>query len=620
MPIYNYGDDSQPFTTVVKTFASPAERDTFYQQNPSALAYLENCPEKTVKTTDDGELWHRANNSWSQVVVPGDGSGIQMEGLVDKDIPIWDATKNRLVPSGATSDDGSVTIAPDSLHFGDHKMSSSPQNVIFTNTTTNKHYSPLWQVVDKNTDKAYMRDYGDVTEVVRVPYADTNVIDPEDNVIATDDELFLGGHFWLSSPATNVYLEIVEGSLLRWRQKLGDLVAGKQDVVFDVPLDIRDPYSYTVKLRSEDGPITAKGAGGKFSWSVIRALWTEKRILTEDDKLPPGTDHSADITALQGETSNLKARADVLRSDVDTNQQTLAQIIGGVKGRVWHGRYPKWNGAWPDDAHELYILNLYAMTGTQQLILPTAVTGTMDGAIVGIFNEDSNDAIRVTSPAGSKFDQGTTAHNIPKGNFAMFVNVKDVWSKFMSGYVPYAEINLINSMQSALKSRGLLHTTEDIRKLVGTHQVGMIFVNPDGSEVDNITKVQLVGMQITDPSVTGSTAKITLQHGAIITPTSKTSAYAFYSSSPNAPDIVPPAGTKVFRGGTVHVSKSNDDPEYVYILIPPGEGADIKTIGESGGLPAVWAKQSKIYSGRNYIVYRSPYPYKERDVVFNLHI
>lgn len=619
MPIYNYGDDSQPFTTVVKTFASPAERDTFYQQNPSSLSYLDNYPEKTVKTTDDDKLWHRANNAWSEVVVPGDGGGIQSEGLTDHDIPVWDATKNKLVPSGAKGEDGSVTISPDSLHFGDHKMSSSPQNVIFTNTTTDKHYSPLWQSVDKNVDKTYMRDYGDVTEVVRVPYADNDVIDPENDIVARDDELFLGGHFWLSAPATNVYLEIVEGSILRWRQKVGDLPAGKHDVVFDVPLDIRDPYSYKVKLRSADGPITAKGTGSEFSWSAIRALWTEKRILTEDDILPPGKDYSSDITTLQGETATLTTESENLRTDVDKNTQDISDILSGVRERVWHRRLPSWSGTWPTDAHELYLVNLYAMKGTQQLQLPTALTGNMHGAIVGIFNEDSDDAIRVTAPPSAPLFGGRTAQNIPSGNFVFFINNNDVWSPFLSGYLPSSEATLINAVQKTLKSRDLLHTTSEIRSLMGAGQTGVTFVNPDGSEVTNVNKVQLVGMQMTDPVATGSTAKLTLQQGTAITPLSRTTAYAFFSTSPVAPDTIPPAGTKVFRGGTVLASKTNDFAEYVYILIPPGEGQDVRSIGETGGLPALWSKESKDYSGRTYTVYRSPYPYRERDIMFNLY-
>lgn len=99
---------------------------------------------------------------------------------------------------------------------------------------------------------------------------------------------------------------------------------------------------------------------------------------------------------------------------------------------------------------------------------------------------------------------------------------------------------------------------------------------------------------------------------------SDTSAYAFFQRSGTAPPTLP-QGLPLFRKGRVVVSKTTNDPAYVFILLPPGEGAEVDKISESGGLPSIWPKESKVYDGRTYTVLRSPYPFAERDLTLFLH-
>lgn len=147
------------------------------------------------------------------------------------------------------------------------------------------------------------------------------------------------------------------------------------------------------------------------------------------------------------------------------------------------------------------------------------------------------------------------------------------------------------------------------------------FVNPDGSEVTT-DKVKLVGMKIEDPG-DGTPPKLLLltDHG---NPTpSTTSAYAFFSDSPTPPEQAPFKSLPVYRNGKVTVHKDTADPQYVYIILPPGEGDDVTKIGEYGGLPSFWAKSSKNYPNNNvprvYTVFRSPYKFHESDITFILY-
>lgn len=201
------------------------------------------------------------------------------------EIYTYDQATNRLVATGIYAMDGTLMISPDSLLFGSHKMSSSPENIIFKNVVTGKNYSPPSQEVGANKGTAYVRVYGPQTTVVRVPDSANDVINPVNIISVNDDELGIGGKFILSQPATNVRLKLEDNGIVRWESKYASLSAGEHIVTFDIPIDLRAGYTYTISLTSDDGDITAKGnpGTGEFSWTVYVALWEEKALARAED-------------------------------------------------------------------------------------------------------------------------------------------------------------------------------------------------------------------------------------------------------------------------------------------------------------------------------------------------
>lgn len=275
--------------TLAKTFATTQSRDTYYQSNPNELAQLKANPFSLVQVGN--QFYKYDTDKFVPVtgIVKGDkgdkgndGTGIDITSLKNGEIPVFDTKTNSLKPSGVLADDGDITIAPSSVTFGNHKMSSSIENVIFTNTETGKVYAPLWQEVGANQDDGYLRDYNKEQEVVRVPMGDIDVTNPTNVGIVIDkDETFFGGKFTLSQDATNVELIVTDQHNHEvWREKLGDLKAGIQDVTFKIPVDIRVGYVYSIQIKSYDGSdvVVKSNNNYGFSWTIKRSTWKDRAV------------------------------------------------------------------------------------------------------------------------------------------------------------------------------------------------------------------------------------------------------------------------------------------------------------------------------------------------------
>ncbi|CAM0047059.1 hypothetical protein VPHK404_0064 [Vibrio phage K404] len=281
-------------------FASTGARDAYFRTNPDELKKVGNAPVGigSANAITAAYVYDKGKNKWRAALSnlrgkPGakgkPGSGIEPSLFSEGSIPKWDSAKQELVDSGLISpESGELMVAPSSILFGNHSMSSSVENVVFRNKHTHRVYAPVWQEVAPGQVTAYLRAYSaNIEKVVRVPAGDIDVTNPVNAGVTIDkDEIFLGGEFILSQPATKLMLEVfdtIDGELV-WRQRLGDHSAGSLTVTFKVPFDVRKGFSYDIKLLSEDGSdvVAKSNANTGFSWTISRATWKDSAIATQD--------------------------------------------------------------------------------------------------------------------------------------------------------------------------------------------------------------------------------------------------------------------------------------------------------------------------------------------------
>lgn len=281
-------------------FASTGARDAYFRTNPDELKKVGNSPVGigSADAITAAYVYDKGKANWRAALSnlrgkPGakgkPGSGIEPSLFSEGSIPKWDSAKQELVDSGLISPEGGeLMVAPSSILFGNHSMSSSVENVVFRNKHTDRIFAPVWQEVAPGQNTAHLRAYNaKIEKVVRVPLGDIDVTNPVNSGVTIDkDEIFLGGEFVLSQPATGLMLEVFDNldNELVWRQRLGDHAAGKLAVTFKVPFDVRKGFSYDIKLLSEDGSdvVAKSNANTGFSWTINRATWKDSAIATQD--------------------------------------------------------------------------------------------------------------------------------------------------------------------------------------------------------------------------------------------------------------------------------------------------------------------------------------------------
>ncbi|QDF14765.1 hypothetical protein PONTUS_140 [Vibrio phage Pontus] len=292
-----------------------------------------------------------------------------------------------------------------------------------------------------------------------------------------------------------------------------------------------------------------------------------------------------------------------------------------------------------------YYLTFYGLSSVADVTLPT---GARDGTILFLDNDSTSYPVSATAGQGETIATQSKITIVPEST-AWYVKSGTNWQELYSGYLPASHKKLIDEIKTLISASntfmrdvgvqgddpnaGKVECTElEFHKCKVTQDTtvptkgivkfeGTTFVNPDGSEITT-DKIKLVGMELVDP-LDGTPPKLLL-HGSGNLPTPHpTSGYGFFSDSATAPDTINLNSLPVFRNGRVSIHKDTADPQYAYILLPPGEGADADRIGELGGLPSYWAKSEKIYNiggvSRTYTVFRSPYPFKEQDVTLIIY-
>lgn len=279
-------------------FANTSARDTYFQSNPDELTKLKASGDAVGIGTANQitAAYVYKENKWQPIATnfkgdkgaPGaPGDGIDYSHLTEGQIPKWDATARRFTNSGVSSpEDGEVKMGPNSLIFGHHKMSSAVADVTFTNLDTGKNYSFVYQTMEPGDKDAFLREVdSNVEEVVRVPVGTDDITNPINDVTIDADEVFYSGTFILSQDTQNVVLEMYDATKpteLIWKDVLGDLPSGENDVVFDTPFKCRKGFKYKMKLLSTEGDLVAKGTGTSFSWKIRRAKMYDRKIATQD--------------------------------------------------------------------------------------------------------------------------------------------------------------------------------------------------------------------------------------------------------------------------------------------------------------------------------------------------
>lgn len=387
-------------------------------------------------------------------VVP-EGKGLDLSGLKDGSVPVYNAVSGELVDSGVLAGEGDITMAPNSLKFGTHVMSSTPENVIYENTSTGHYYAPIWQEVVAGVNKAYLRALSTARDITRNSHDERELTNPDFVVPVKKDETVFKATIKLSRPAKGIRVEVFSGGKFAGRiVKTGTIAAGEQTLTLTPPWDFRKGTDYTIKLRDPSGDILyVLGSSTLPFWKINRSVWTELPLATQKWV-------AAQIALLNTQFTGIANQFTALGTKTDNTQTQVVNLQNDVKGKLY----------------------------------------TMDEIIQ---------------------------------------NLK-----------------------------------------------GMGYLKPDVKP---------------DP---GTKASIR--------------AYVFFQASPSTPTAIPPAA-QAHSGTDFTVSKANDDPEYVFVLVPLADSKDVTRVAEKGGLPAVWAKTRVNFGGVEYDVLRSPSAFAERNPEFELY-
>lgn len=190
---------------------------------------------------------------------------------------------------------------------------------------------------------------------------------------------------------------------------------------------------------------------------------TSIRVPDTISKLSPGDTYPVVEGADVGGFTDLSNKVDSNTSKIETNITNIQNLTKTGKTMVL-----KVVGDTPPDfttePHGNYFVTARTMTKTLELTTPNPTGGPLDGAILSIYNEDTDNAIRVSPGKPGDQINSASAVNIPPENFASFVyQLKDTnWMMLESGYIPAARINISNFVEHKLDTDGKLHTEAEL--------------------------------------------------------------------------------------------------------------------------------------------------------------
>lgn len=565
---------------------------------------------------------------------------IDFSKLSQGDVPLWDAANNVMIPSGIRKVSGQTLAEPSGIYLGDVSVSSDGHGLLISPVADPKTYKILTQAITANKDEAFIRAYGNPQEKDIHTGITDQIKDPTVSFVADKDTTIVSMDVHSSEVLRELLITFrnTNGEAI-WAESFFDLEAGENTLTLATPPDVISGETVTLtfsgKSHSNDY-IMMDGTGSTPYLKLNMMQWTEKKIATEEY-----------VTSGVGglETKVHDAEEDLDNLDVKT--EALAKRLSEVHNYfVYRGKDAP---TFPVDINAGYFGSLYALTKRIEITLPNPA-GAHDGTHFFLKNEDKNNSVRLEAPTGVTI-KGGTAINVPPQNTIWLVRKGDDWLELLSGYLPTSYNAFLSDIKSYLatdatflKALGIQnddpnsaplevkslefhqcdveHDPNDASRAIINPRLGVDFINPDNSRINKVTAVKLVGMEI-KATTDGTPPKLILLDHSNVPQPSTASAYAFFDASATPPGSVAFQSLPVFRGGRVTVHKDTTNPEYAYIMIPPGEATDAERIGELGGMPSYWSKQSKVYTiggqHRTYTVFRSPYKFHETDVTLVIY-
>lgn len=571
--------------------------------------------------------------------ISGGVDGI-FDDLATGDIPSWDDTANKLKPSGIRKVAGQTLVDPSGFYLGDVGLSTDSHGLLISPLTDPKVYRALMQSLTANSDAAFVRSYNGAQEKVISDATIDTLKDPQVSFSVDKDTTLIS----MAIRTVEALKELTVSFLNKagdtiWKEHFFTLDAGGNTLTLATPPDILSSEAVTIAFSGvsyTDNFVQLEGKGSTPYLKINLMQWEEKKIATEDY-----------VTSGVGPLEDKVDDADLKIDTLITRTANLANNIAELNRYfVYRGKVAP---TFPVVAQSGYFNSLYALTKREVITLPNP-TGLHDGSHFFLRNEDKNNSVRLEAPTGITI-KGGSALNVPPQNTVWLIHNGNDWLELMSGYLPSSYNTFLSDIKSYLstdttflKALGVQnddpnaaplevstlefhgcdveHDPNNADKAFVSPRLGVDFINPDNTRINKVTEVKLVGMEIKDPKDGTPPKLILLDHNSNPQP-STASAYAFFDAAAIVPDTVDFQSLPVFRGGRVTVHKGTTNPEYAYILIPPGEDHDAERIGELGGIPSYWSKQSKVYTiggqQRTYVVFRSPYPFHETDVTLVIY-
>lgn len=662
-------------------FDDTAAREAYFNGHKKDLVKLQTL----ILVGDKAMIWTGSTNPsvytpsrWSgfSTTLKGDkgdtgasGAGVDLSGLSKNEIPVYDPVTKQLVSSGVKANLGEIEMAPGTLLFGNHRMSSSNENVVFTNEDTKKNYTPVWQEQKVGSKDAYMRIISDtIEEVVRVPVGTEDVINPiNKDITVSTDEVFFGGKFILSKTAQDVIMEAFDkdGHII-WKEQLGDLDAGEHEVTFQIPLDIRAGFKYSTKIRARggDGNITVKGpnagTGLPFSWTAKRATWVDTKIAKLDDldKLVNDVDIADGnivVTSVDNTVTRLRLPTTGTGASSQVNQNVINQEI------------PVWNDAAQQfDPSGIVLTSGGLIIPSQGAIIgSTKITPDGRGFSINPLNEtnsykplmqaitdSSNDAfIRSYSPNTAVTAQAIDTSDVTNPS-SVITSTLDAVVYSLDMKVTKAIKELIIKLEDssgvplwsetfgnldAGEQTLLLNNPFDIPKDTN-YTIKFSGVSVDGS-VDVVFKgngsnpylkfkilpyvwekiatVNYVNDQDTKLKQDISALKAKLPSGGSSTEPVIHEIPTFYGVfSETWPDTITGADTSV--GSRIVISNKLGKAARVFILVPLTHSSSVTGIKQGDGIPSLWASGDLTIQGVKYKAFYSPRALHEDTATFTL--
>lgn len=259
--------------------------------------------------------------------VMAEGATLNLKGLKNGSVPVYDAQTGELIDSGVFAKDGDLTMAPNSLKFGTHELSSTGEGSAFHNLATDKVYSPLWQEVAPGSTVGHIRAYSSARDIVRNARTAKVLTNPEFLIPVKKDETVYSIYVNFEEAASAIEIEILQAGKLMTRAKWnGPFQAGEKRLDLKPSWDFRKDNTYTARITNPNGgDIKLRGDATTPYWKINRSTWKELIIADRTwvaAQLKPITDAAA---ALSQQVTNIQ-------NDIKGKIFSMDEIVQNLKG------------------------------------------------------------------------------------------------------------------------------------------------------------------------------------------------------------------------------------------------------------------------------------------------